>query len=78
MTEESDIIQSPSKPSKMVRFHIRNALAILIILAGMVAGFLMLLVAQYQKAETLASESLNRQFSERVVHLDSLLKQVTN
>ncbi len=78
MNNKNNAAPACPENARVVRFHARNALAVFIILIGMVAAFFMLLAAQYEKSEKLANESLNRRFMERVACLDSLLKQVTD
>ncbi len=79
MAELSDSdIQNVSSINPTSKFHIRNAIIICIVLAGMGTAFLSLMIVQHQKSIELSITSERSHFDERVTYLDSLLKQVTN
>jgi signal transduction histidine kinase/ActR/RegA family two-component response regulator len=60
----------------VARFHVRNIIAICLILAVLISSFLILLAMQYQKSEKLADEILLHSFKDQVNHLDSLLTKI--
>lgn len=76
--KQSSSNKSTSDESMQVRFHGRNTLAFFLVFLGVITGFLMLMMVQHNKSKKLVHNSLKRHFMEQAVHLDSLLKQVTN
>lgn len=62
--------------TSVARFHVRNILAICLILAVLISSFLILLAMQYKKSEKLADEILLQSFKDQVNHLDSLLTKI--
>lgn len=71
-------IASPSiESSPVIRFHIRNALGIFLVLLGLVASALVVMTLDFQKQGIRERAELETDFKDIVVYLDTVLSQVT-
>ncbi|WDP90204.1 MAG: PAS domain S-box protein [Desulfobacter sp.] len=64
--------------SPVVRFHIRNALGILIILLGLISGTLGAMALNFKKQGVHEQADLERDFGQMAASLDRMLAQVTS
>jgi|GEM_PF-2009917 len=63
--------------SPVIRFHIRNALGIFLVLLGLVASTIVVMTLDFQKQGIRENAELETDFKDIVVYLDTVLSQVT-